>query len=169
MSKLFSLILGTLLFAACTAETPDSFVGKEYKLQNAPANAEITLGFDGKENRFFGKSAINNYFGSYTLDGDKITFGPAGATMMAGPQELMTAEQEYLQFLPTVKHFKLDGEKLTLSGADGKELVFEETGTVQCQVIGVACNADRTLSIVGKNLTNFNAQRHCSNYLICSY
>ena len=49
--------------------------------------------------------------------------------MMAGPQELMTAEQEYLQFLPTVKHFKLDGEKLTLSGADGKELVFEETGT----------------------------------------
>ena len=116
MSKLFSLILGTLLFAACTAETPDSFVGKEYKLQN--------------ENRFFGKSAINNYFGSYTLDGDKITFGPAGATMMAGPQELMTAEQEYLQFLPTVKHFKLDGEKLTLSGADGKELVFEETGTV---------------------------------------
>ena len=45
--------------------------------------------------------------------------------MMAGPQELMTAEQEYLQFLPTVKHFKL-----TLSGADGKELVFEETGTV---------------------------------------
>lgn len=29
MSKLFSLILGTLLFAACTAETPDSFVGKE--------------------------------------------------------------------------------------------------------------------------------------------
>ena len=98
MSKLFSLILGTLLFAACTAETPDSFVGKEYKLQNAPANAEITLGFDGKENRFFGKSAINNYFGSYTLDGDKITFGPAGATMMAGPQELMTAEQEYLQF-----------------------------------------------------------------------
>ena len=31
--------------------------------------------------------------------------------MMAGPQELMTAEQEYLQFLPTVKHFKLDGEK----------------------------------------------------------
>lgn len=130
MSKLFSLILGTLLFAACTAETPDSFVGKEYKLQNAPANAEITLGFDGKENRFFGKSAINNYFGSYTLDGDKITFGPAGATMMAGPQELMTAEQEYLQFLPTVKHFKLDGEKLILSGADGKELVFEETGTV---------------------------------------
>ena len=112
MSKLFSLILGTLLFAACTAETPDCFVGKEYKLQNATANAEI-------ENRFFGKSAINNYFGSYTLDGDKITFGPAGATMMAGPQELMTAEQEYLQFLPTVKHFKLDGEKLTLSGADG--------------------------------------------------
>lgn len=41
MSKLFSLILGTLLFAACTAETPDSFVGKEYKLQNAPANAKL--------------------------------------------------------------------------------------------------------------------------------
>lgn len=56
MSKLFSLILGTLLFAACTAETPDSFVGKEYKLQNAPANAKITLGFDRKGKTVFSEN-----------------------------------------------------------------------------------------------------------------
>lgn len=130
MSKLLSLIFGALLFTACSAEKPDSFVGKEYKLTNAPANAEITLGFDGKENRFFGKAAINNYFGSYTLDGNKIAFGPAGSTMMAGPEELMKAESFYLQFLPQVKTYTLDGKKLTLSTDKNEELIFEEIGTI---------------------------------------
>lgn len=130
MSKLLSLILGVLMFTACTAKTSDSFVGKEYKLVNAPNNAEITLGFDGKENRFFGKAAINNYFGSYTLDGNNVTFGPAGSTMMAGPEELMKAESAYLQFLPEVKTYKLEGKKLTLTNGKNEELIFAETGTI---------------------------------------
>lgn len=130
MSKILSLLAGILMFSACSAQEPDSFIGKEYKLTQAPNNAEITLGFDGKENRYFGKAAVNNYFGAYTLEGENLSFGPAGATMMAGPEVLMTAEQEYLQFLADVKSYKLEGNKLILTGADGKTLVFEETGTV---------------------------------------
>lgn len=130
MSKILSLLAGILMFSACSAQEPDSFIGKEYKLTQAPNNAEITLGFDGKENRYFGKAAVNNYFGAYTLEGENLSFGPAGATMMAGPEVLMTAEQEYLQFLADVKSYKLEGNKLILTGADGKTLVFEETGKV---------------------------------------
>lgn len=130
MSKILSLLAGILMFSACSAQEPNSFVGKEYKLTRAPNNAEITLGFDGKENRYFGKAAVNNYFGAYTLEGENLSFGPAGATMMAGPEPLMTAEQEYLQFLADVKSYKLEGNKLILTGAEDKTLTFEETGTV---------------------------------------
>ncbi len=130
MSKILSLLAAVLLFGACSSQEQNSFVGKEYKLTQAPNNAEISLGFDGKENRYFGKSAVNNYFGAYTLEGENLSFGPAGATMMAGPEPLMKAEQEYLQFLADVKSYKLEGKKLILNSSDGKSLTFEETGTV---------------------------------------
>ena len=131
MFKWFSLFCGAIFLAACTSQSADSFVGKEYKLQNAPDNAEITIGFAAKETRFFGVAAINNYFGSYQLNGGKITLEPAGSTMMAGPEELMKAEQDYLHFLPTVVSYKLNGKFLTIVGENDKELVFEEIGDVK--------------------------------------
>jgi len=35
-----------------------------------------------------------------------------------------------LNFLPTITTYKIDSKKLTIIGSAGKELVFEETGTV---------------------------------------
>lgn len=128
MKKLLSLFLVFLALGACQkeAETPGTFVDKEYILRNVPENIHITLGFEGKSNRFFGKSAVNRYFGMYTLNGNDLTFSPAGSTMMMGPQEQMEAEQKYLAQLPKVKSFKLDGKKLTLYTSDDQELVYEE-------------------------------------------
>ena len=97
-------------------------------LRNAKNGAEITLGFDGKDKRFFGRSAINRYFGTYKTEGDRLTFGPAGSTMMAGPGHLMAAEREYMQFLPQVATYRLDGNRLILSKANGESMVFERTG-----------------------------------------
>ena len=73
MSKILSLLAAVLMFGACSGQEQNSFVGKEYKLTQAPNNAEITLGFDGKENRYFGKAAVNNYFGAYTLEGENLS------------------------------------------------------------------------------------------------
>ncbi len=129
MKKLLSVFLGILVMAGCTAKA-ESFKGKEYRLSGAENNAEITLGFSADENRFFGK-VVNNYFGTYTVEGNNISFGPAGATMMMGPRPLMDAESNYLRLLPTVKTFSLDGKKLVLKTADGKELVFDEIGNVK--------------------------------------
>ncbi len=129
MKKLLSLMFALTLTAACSAQE-NSFKGKEYKMNDAANNAEITLGFDAKESRFFGR-VVNNYFGQYEMDGNTIKFGPAGATMMAGPENLMKAESQYLMTLPTVNSFVLEGQKLTLKTADGKELVFEEVEKTQ--------------------------------------
>lgn len=129
MKKLLSCIFALILTAACSAQE-NSFKGKEYKMNDAANNAEITLGFDKTENRFFGK-VVNNYFGQYEIDGNTIKFGPAGATMMAGPENLMKAESQYLMTLPNVNAFVLEGQKLTLKTSDGKELIFEEVVEAQ--------------------------------------
>ncbi len=129
MKKLLSLMIAFVLTAACSAQE-NSFKGKEYKMNDAANQAEITLGFDAKESRFFGR-VVNNYFGKYEMDGTTIKFGPAASTMMAGPENLMKAESQYLMTLPKVNSFVLEGQKLTLKTADGKELVFEEVEKTQ--------------------------------------
>ena len=127
MKKLLSAMLALFMVAACS-KSDESFKGKMYKLSAAPANMEITLGFDAKEPRFYGK-AVNNYFGSYTLEGQKLSFGPAGATMMAGPAEMMEAESTYLQNLPKINAYSLSNGKLTLTGDNGLKLEFDEVST----------------------------------------
>ena len=127
MKKLLTAAFALVLLAACS-KASDSFSGKEYKLVDAPDNAEITIAFDKDGSRFYGQSAVNRYFGSYKKDGNKLTLGPIGSTMMAGPGHLMAAEREYMQFLPQVATYRLDGNRLILSKANGESMVFERTG-----------------------------------------
>lgn len=121
MKKLLSLFAVLGLFA-CT-EKPVSLDG-EYVMLNAPEDAEITIGFEGE--RFFGKAAVNNYFGSFTNTDKTIKFGPAGSTMMAGPEPLMKVESTYLQDLSKIDGYILQGKTLILSGPDNLSLTFEK-------------------------------------------
>ncbi len=132
MKKVLSLILGVMfMITACDKNSAEIFAGKEYKLADAKPDVEITLGFAANELRFFGKAAINHYFGNYTVDGDKLKLETAGLTMMAGPKELMEAEQNYLKALSMVESYKLNGKKLAIRTSDGKTLVFDEIGLVE--------------------------------------
>ncbi|MDF1515013.1 MAG: META domain-containing protein [Anaerolineae bacterium] len=84
-------------------------------------NATITLRFD--DSRISGNASCNNYFSDYTLDGDKISFGPVGATMMACIN--MDDETHYLSSLAGVTGVRVDETQLVLSDGSGKEvLVF---------------------------------------------
>ncbi len=127
MKKIVYVLSLLFMITACNGDNT-TFENNAYKLRNAKNGAEITLGFDGKDKRFFGRSAINRYFGTYKTEGDRLTFGPAGSTMMADPGHLMAAEREYMQFLPQVATYRLDGNRLILSKANGESMVFERTG-----------------------------------------
>lgn len=127
MKKLLTLLLLTLGLTACGK--PVDIKGNEYQLTNAPENAEITLAFSGDDNRYFGK-VVNRYFGTYTIEGDKLTFGPTASTMMMGPEPLMKAEQQYFQELAMTQGFKATDTELTLTLAGNKTLVFKKIGTV---------------------------------------
>lgn len=85
----------------------------------------ITLFFN--ENGINGNAGINNYFGNYKITGNIIEIAGIGATKMAGSQNLMKIETEYLSLLEKVKKMKMiDERSLVLTTENGKTLTFEK-------------------------------------------
>lgn len=85
---------------------------------------EITISFD--KNKVNGNSGVNNYFGSYEIKNNSIKIGPVGSTRMAGPENLMKIEFEYLKLLQDSKTIKLNNNILILTTSDRKVLKFEK-------------------------------------------
>ncbi|RHA38506.1 META domain-containing protein [Cellulomonas rhizosphaerae] len=67
------------------------------------------LTFDG-DGQVYGMSGVNRVRGTWSVEGDVLTFGPLASTMMAGPPDAMTLEHAL--------HTLLAGP-LTLHTADG--------------------------------------------------
>lgn len=87
----------------------------------------ITLSFSALEKADAGKvrvsgcSGVNRYFGTATIDGDKIKFSPLGSTMMAGPG--MNYESTYLKTIDKAVSYKLAGGVLELMDKSGKVIL----------------------------------------------
>ena len=96
---------------------------------SAQPGVDITLSFDPAEMRVYGR-VVNLYNGGYSADDDTIKFDGFASTMMMGDPEAMSVEQEYFQFMPTVETYEYSDGKLTLVGADGKEIVFVQVETL---------------------------------------
>jgi len=75
---------------------------------------------DGK---LSGNDGCNNYNGTYTLDGDKITIGPIATTRMACEQAIMDQETAYLNALAKAATYTLGKDSLELRDVDGALLV----------------------------------------------
>ena len=101
-----------------------NMAGKNMKLQ-MKNEEQITLSFT--ENEINGNAGINNYFGTYKISSDNISISGIGATEMAGSDNLMRIEREYLALLENVKKIKLINQKtLVLTTDKGKTLTFEK-------------------------------------------
>lgn len=90
---------------------------------NLMDDAEITLNFE--TTNFYGKAAINNYFGNFTQHGkDGISFGAVASTKMAGPAEMMNLETKFLDLLEKATSFSVDssGNLVLVSGSE--KLIF---------------------------------------------
>lgn len=126
MKKLLSLLLGICFLAGCSNSVEQiSLSGKKFVMQNSEAGTTVTLEFSDNCNDYYGQ-VVNNYFGSYKIFNDKITFSAGGTTMMMGPREEMEAEGRYFADLDKVKSFTLQNDVLTLTTSDGKVLEFKE-------------------------------------------
>ena len=85
--------------------------------------AELTFGDDG---RLSGCATVNRIMGTYSLDGDVLSFGALAGTMMAGPPEAMEQEQRlHAALARCVRADAVDGH-VVLRDAEGAALVVLE-------------------------------------------
>ena len=61
-----------------------------------PRTASLTFEGDGQ---VFGTGGVNRLRGTWSVDGDTLTFGPVVSTLMAGPPAAMHQESELLRLL----------------------------------------------------------------------
>lgn len=73
-----------------------------------------------------GIASCNNYFGSYTVDGDSMTFGTIGSTLMACEGLVQDQETAYLTLLSQVDAYAVDGDTLTLRSGGADVITFVE-------------------------------------------
>jgi heat shock protein HslJ len=101
-------------------------------LNGAPVPAEpvVTLNLSGT-GQATGTDGCNRYVTAYTVEGDAITFSPAGAsTMMACPDPIMAQAQAYMAALTAAATFTAEGDTLTLLDGSGTAVaVFTAVST----------------------------------------
>ena len=133
-----ALAMGTLLVtlgaAACSSGAVDlggkTWVLKSYGDAADPTQVivgtEVTAEFaDGEVG---GSAGCNHYFGSYEVDGEKLTFGPLASTEMycMDPEGRMDQEYAYLQALGKAEKYEVKDGKLTITCTDGSVVTFAE-------------------------------------------
>ena len=89
-------------------------------------DTRITAEFN--DGQIAGTAGCNNYFGTYELDGNSLTIGPSGSTMMfCAPEEVMLQETAYLAILSSVTSYETVGNQLhLLNGAGDTVLLFAD-------------------------------------------
>jgi heat shock protein HslJ len=89
--------------------------------KQAPAGVLIDALFEG--GKVGGFSGVNTFQGSYKLSGSSLSIGKLASTLMAGPQELMDAEQAYLAALQQTRSYTADTGSLTMFDKGGKRIL----------------------------------------------
>ena len=101
--------------------------GKKFRLSNMPnipEKTEITLSIENGS--FVGNSGVNIYNIPFRLNNNEITIGEHGiSTLMAGPEEDMKAEDEYMKLLNSAKYISFDNYNLCIKTADNQILLFD--------------------------------------------
>jgi len=134
-----SLPDGRLLVGCCrvpaTTRTPPptmSIEGPTWRLTaidgrkpepTAQTGRPVTARFES--GRVDGFSGCNQFFGGYTIDGDRIGFAPLAGTMMACAPPAMVLEKSVHGVLAGTVRYAIDGDRLTLTPTTGSALAFQ--------------------------------------------
>ena len=82
--------------------------------------AHLHLNADGKQAS--GSDGCNRFFGVYSLEGDKLTFGMMGSTRMACPHDDL--DRIFYQSLKKTNRYRINREYLELLNKDKRLLRF---------------------------------------------
>ena len=100
----------------------DDLEGSTWTVEQLDVQGTMTAPLEGTtitasfaDGQVSGIASCNNYFGAYEVDGDTITFGPVGTTLMACEPAFSDQEFAYLASLDAADTYAVDGDTMTLS------------------------------------------------------
>jgi len=99
--------------------------GLEYNVPPVDVTPTIVFSHDGT---LTGTSGCNSFFGQYQIDGQMMSIGEMGSTLMlCFDGEVVKLENEYLALLQDVAEYGIDGTFLTLYDANTEGILFFTT------------------------------------------
>lgn len=127
---LSALALMFIPLALAGAQGEDVLAGSQWGLvlldAETPAipGSGVTLEF-GDDGRVSGSAGCNRFGGSYTVDGDALSFSQLFSTRMLCPQdEIMDQEIAFMSALEAATSFAIEGNQLTITYGDGQQLIL---------------------------------------------
>ena len=81
-----------------------------------------TMKFEKEESKVAGFAGCNNYFSTYTISGNELNFGPAGATRKLCPD--MSVEDIFFKNLPIIARFEIVKKELYLYDQNDELLIL---------------------------------------------
>lgn len=111
---------------------PAAIEGSAWRLTQLPGTQSaalaqlsrpVTARFES--GRLTGFGGCNNFSGSYSLDGNRLTVGPVASTQMACPEPGASTEAAFQKALTGSLDLALDGDHLSATTASGDQLRFK--------------------------------------------
>jgi heat shock protein HslJ len=86
-----------------------------------PGRAGVTLNFE-PGGRLSGQAPCNRYHAGYRIEADRIIFSSGALTRMFCGEEIMRAEQRFMEILGGGADWRLSGDALTLTTDSGAKV-----------------------------------------------
>ena len=123
------ILVGGLVFAAgcITAPQTQSLEGN-WILTGIGSNSTVEnptgiISMEIAGTNVSGNAGVNSYHGTITIEDGKVTFGPMATTKMAGPENMMAQETEFLAALQNATAYTIANGVLTFTDASGNVLL----------------------------------------------
>jgi heat shock protein HslJ len=132
MKRLIVGLMVLFVLAACSGGTSASIIG-QWKLvsygpadKQTPAASDVDTSIEFLDGKLSGNVGCNGFGGDYEVKGDSLTLGPVMSTMMFCEGPVGDQEMGTLAVLKDSAKFVLDGDKLTITSADGNAVIVLE-------------------------------------------
>jgi heat shock protein HslJ len=122
VKELFAFIPLVIVLSLVTSTAPAgqaetlsgrSWVAEDINGKGVMDMLQTTLEF-GEDGKVGGNAGCNRYFGSVKIEGDKIEFGPLGATRKMCPESIMNQEDAFFKAVPEVVRWRIENGLLFL-------------------------------------------------------